>query len=261
VRFDAAIARLKPMRRERPPPPTPGGPVLVATDGWEESYAALNAARFVAYKGGRPLEVAGPRAIAATASRLVSQLVVLGAAPHASRSAVGVLRAAACPVLLVAPELICPAETILAAIDFGAASIHAARTAMTLLDECGCLTLLHVLAPMNLDQAHSTPRNTLAERWARERLERVRGELSRFLPAGGDIELRVETGPVLETILRCASEKRASVIALGTHGPWSVRHLLLGSTAAAVLHTSPVSVLVSPRPVRLTAPAGGVYRR
>jgi nucleotide-binding universal stress UspA family protein len=56
----------------------------------------------------------------------------------------------------------------------------------------------------------------------------------------------VETigGRAADRIVEAASKWRADLIVMGTHGRRGVRRLLMGSDAALVLHSSPVSVLM-----------------
>jgi nucleotide-binding universal stress UspA family protein len=269
VALEAAKTPLDPQSRGVRGHTRLSGPVLFVTDGHDRSDAAVGAAEALSRWSGRPLEVLMvndggiAREIVSAASKLEASIVVLGSAPRTRRFrlAVGgeraahVLRAAGCPVLSVTPDLVCPSEAILVAIDFGAASVHAAKLAMMVLAECGRMTLLHVLPPTSLDQPRST--DARGEARAREALGRVRAEITPLLPAGGEIALRIETEEIVDTILRCAAEERATLVAVGTHGPWAMRHLLLGSTAVAVLHTSPVSVLASPRPRAPNGAAAG----
>jgi len=71
---------------------------------------------------------------------------------------------------------------------------------------------------------------------------RVKGELK--VP----IESSLMEGVPHVEILRCASDVKADMIVLGTHGRTGLDHLLLGSVAERVVRGSSVPVLTVPRP-------------
>jgi nucleotide-binding universal stress UspA family protein len=52
----------------------------------------------------------------------------------------------------------------------------------------------------------------------------------------------VETGPIAETTIRFARQKRADQIVMGTRGLGGVRGLLLGSIATQIVHLATVPV-------------------
>ena len=75
-----------------------------------------------------------------------------------------------------------------------------------------------------------------------------RDALARALEHTADSTSRLVEGDPVEGILAEASEERASVIVVGSHGPLRLAGTFLGSTAAGVLRRAPVSVLVARRP-------------
>ena len=62
--------------------------------------------------------------------------------------------------------------------------------------------------------------------------------------AGVRYEARVLVGPVAETLVKHAQEKRCDLIYIGTRGHTELGKALLGSTATKVLHISDLPVLL-----------------
>ena len=56
--------------------------------------------------------------------------------------------------------------------------------------------------------------------------------------------MRVETGKTAETIVRTASEWRADLIVVGSHGRKGLEKVFLGSVAEEIIKTAPCSVEV-----------------
>ena len=80
-----------------------------------------------------------------------------------------------------------------------------------------------------------TPATALGAHVIRKLLER----------AGIPYQARVLVGPVAETIVAQAKERRCDMIFVGTRGMGAAGNMLLGSTATKVLHLSSVPVLVA----------------
>ena len=62
--------------------------------------------------------------------------------------------------------------------------------------------------------------------------------------AGIAYEARVAVGPVAETVVKQAKEKRCDLIYIGTRGMSELGKVLVGSTASKVLHISDIPVLL-----------------
>jgi nucleotide-binding universal stress UspA family protein len=161
-----------------------------------------------------------------------------------------VVRRASTPVLAVAPELAGGFRTAVVGVDFSAASIRAALTALALLDATpdtpGRLTLVHVRSPV--ESRFPAPVSWAAEYESSvaEMFERLRGILR---PHAGDdvtVESCLRSGDVVDRLLEVAEETGAELIAVGTHGPGWVERLLVGSVASTTLRRARRSVLVAP---------------
>jgi nucleotide-binding universal stress UspA family protein len=136
---------------------------------------------------------------------------------------------------------------VLVGIDGSDASLEAAVQAARLLEPTGDLTLfgaynseptlvggLGWAAPVYLDEdadRESTATNVDAVR--------------RQLPPGVSIESRTARGPAWHELLQEADRAHDSLIAVGSHGRGRMLGTVLGSTATAVIHRAPCSLLVA----------------
>ena len=104
------------------------------------------------------------------------------------------------------------------------------------IDQMRC-TLVEGAAPGELFTKMRTDQEALAQSLLRE----VVGAAQR---AGVPIETTWVTGIPAEDILRLATEIRADLIVMGTHGRRGISHLLLGSVAERVVRRAPCPVLI-----------------
>jgi len=123
------------------------------------------------------------------------------------------------------------------------------------------LLVVRILNPRTDLAGIEAPTTADAARVAKARWE---GELREALAqAGAEGEVAVEElrreEDVPKAILRLAAEHEAVAVALGTHGAGLARHLLVGSTALAVLARTDVPVLIVGPNVEEEPPANG-YR-
>jgi nucleotide-binding universal stress UspA family protein len=136
---------------------------------------------------------------------------------------------------------------VLVGVDRSDASLEAAEQAARLLEPAADLTLfgaynseptlvggLGWAAPVYLDE--DADRESTAKH-----LEAVR----RQLPLGIYVESRIARGPAWHELLREADRAHDSLIAVGSHGRGRMLGTLLGSTATAIIHRAPCSVLVA----------------
>ena len=199
------------------------------------------------------------RVIGQVARERRAEVIVVGAGRHGltgrllgDEVALHLVRDASAPVLAVAPEGATGFRRAVVGIDFGAASIRAARTALALLepspDFSGRLTLVHVQAPLRgappgLDAL--TPHGVAH---VEAMLARLVDALRPYVPSGVTVDTRIRTGGIVESLQATASEIGAELIAVGTHGPDWVERLFVGSVAASTLRQPGRSVLVAPSP-------------
>jgi nucleotide-binding universal stress UspA family protein len=80
-----------------------------------------------------------------------------------------------------------------------------------------------------------------------QRLKRLQKE--RFGPV--ESEVCVRSGGVAESIVEYASEVKAELIMMPTHGLGRMRRFLIGSVTAKILHDAPCPVWTSPHPLEL----------
>jgi nucleotide-binding universal stress UspA family protein len=169
-----------------------------------------------------------------------------------------VTRLATIPVLLVRESKHTATPTwqrILVAVDGSTASRKALKVADQLAQTTGAeLHLLHVipdLPPPLVDPigggavtASLTYENTLKEL---EHDAHIVMEVSR-----AEVETektvfhtaRAQRERIADTVVRYASEHQCDLIVMGTHGRTGLNHLLLGSVAEGVAHTTPVPLLL-----------------
>lgn len=73
------------------------------------------------------------------------------------------------------------------------------------------------------------------------------------LPKSVDIEPKVLEGTAVDQIVKYASEVNADLIVSCTHGRTGLAHVLMGSTAEALVRRSPCPVLTLKQPMPVTA--------
>lgn len=178
------------------------------------------------------------------------EMIVLGLGKHGklarlfgAETAARVCRHTDVPVLAVDHRARGRPQTVVAAMDFGASSVRAAREALDLLGPGGRIHLLHVRWALN-------GRALQDDEWERtyalgvERgFQRLAKELAR---AGITVTSELRRGAVLKSILQVATELDADLIVAGSHGQTVVDRLLLGSTPAHLLRAAKCSVLIAP---------------
>ncbi|HET6463135.1 MAG TPA: universal stress protein [Candidatus Krumholzibacteria bacterium] len=99
---------------------------------------------------------------------------------------------------------------------------------------------------------HATDDALLKE--ARHTLERIMREQ---VPRGVEAEATVVTGNAVDGIIRFASEQNADLLVMCTHGRTGLSHVLMGSTAEAVVRQAPCPVLTLRQPMPVAASRRG----
>jgi len=179
-----------------------------------------------------------------------ADLIVLGLGKHGklarlagAETAARVIRLSDVPVLAVGESTRGLPFTAVAAIDFGASSVRAAKEALSLLQSPGRLHLLHVRWAVN-GQTMGDPA------WERTYADGVDRGFQRVLKELGTREgIRITTdfkrGEVLETVLSVAKGIAADLITAGSHSQTVIDRLIIGSTPAQLLRAAPHSVLIA----------------
>ncbi len=193
-------------------------------------------------------------AISAAAERAHADLIVMG-----SRGLTGVkhlllgsvaertVRGAACPVLTVKPSSGPLAlRTIVVPMDFSPAAQRALEVVKSLAKTAGPahVVLVHAYyVPVELEQYLTTHGDPLFERVSKGVTRDLEAILTSLQDAGISAEYVARPGVPETIILEVAKEKKAGLIALGTHGRRGLGHLLLGSVAEKVVRNAEVPVL------------------
>ena len=191
-------------------------------------------------------------AVTESARQMQPGLIVMGLRQHGVVHRVlsryllrSVVRGARLPVLAVRPELMGVPRRIVVAVDFGEASIHAARMARQLLADGGELHLVNVAT----DHQHGPSERGAevaisAERSVRERLNRLAEDLSPE-PAMTIVSEQIAGDAVL-SISGYAERVGADLIAVGSDRHSSVERLFAGSVSMALAHAARWSMLIVP---------------
>lgn len=104
------------------------------------------------------------------------------------------------------------------------------------------VTLAHIVEPMLSDANFVLPVMSVeVETALKQRAQSFLGDLARK-HASMAMDVVVDVGSIKGEIFRLVGEKKFNLIIIGTHGRHGVARLL-GSTASAILHGTPVDVL------------------
>jgi nucleotide-binding universal stress UspA family protein len=101
----------------------------------------------------------------------------------------------------------------------------------------------NALSPGDFESFHRLMQEELAAR--RQRLQEIAGE---FAGEGITASVRVDEGPVVDTICSAAREVTAALVILGSHGRTGLKRFFLGSVAERVVRACETSVLVARPP-------------
>ncbi len=90
-------------------------------------------------------------------------------------------------------------------------------------------------APYALGASFDLSQDTLS-RWVADAEGYLAGVQSEFRANGIEARTRVETGPVVETIINVAEDEAVDLIAMASHGRTGLSRVFYGSVAAGILH-------------------------
>jgi nucleotide-binding universal stress UspA family protein len=158
-----------------------------------------------------------------------------------------VVTAGAGPVLVVrGGDDAWPPQRLVAGCDGSRESMAAARLAATIARHAGApLTVLDVVPAGpegDITPRHPTFGDLLEGR--RFRIERYTRRLR--TPGGPPVLASVTSGDPATALIGAAGDGPASLVAVGRRGIGPLRHALIGSVSARVLHRAPGAVLVAP---------------
>jgi nucleotide-binding universal stress UspA family protein len=177
-------------------------------------------------------------------------LIVLGLGRHGklarlfgAETAARVCRKTQVPVIAVDERAKGRPHSIVVAMDFGTSSVRAAHEALELLAPGGKLHLVHVRWAID--------GHTLGDpAWEHTYALGVEQGFSRLLPQlrrdGVSVTSEMMLGGILESLLKAIKQKKADVVALGSHSQNVIDRLVLGSTPAHILRAVECSVLIAP---------------
>ncbi|AWN38360.1 universal stress protein [Methylobacterium radiodurans] len=209
----------------------------------------------------RPLVIAGcpPEAILDAATAHGADLIVVGvphrtAARDSGRTVRSLIRAAACPVLVVGRSAAGPYTGIVVPVDFSEASARALRSVASLrLADDADVTVVHAFEALGKPKlsAFGIAREHIegyVESWRSSFAEEVEAFLESDGLAGWNWSRRVEEGPPDEVIVRLAARRPSELLVMGTHARAGIRKAFLGSVTEDVLAAGGMDVLVVPPP-------------
>jgi nucleotide-binding universal stress UspA family protein len=192
--------------------------------------------------------------VAVAAAETKASLVVMGLGKHelldrvfGTVTALRVMQVSSVPVLAVPQNWIGVPRNVLVAVDFGPASLRAARTAMRIIPPGGTVCFAHVASNNGLPNCDEG----LAELYRNNLNE----EFDRFVAAVGvpdDVTVARTRlyGDTSVALLIWASTNRADMIVTGTHGANAFARLIVGSVASQLVRGAHCAILVASAPRR-----------
>jgi len=189
--------------------------------------------------------------IAAMAERMGADLIILGRSQRgvldrmlSGETTLQVMRLTSVPVLVVAEEMKKPA-TVVAAVDFGPASMRAAAMGLEMLNGSGRLYLVHVDEPVEVfPDGFVLPEPDYAPGELLNQLQERADLLS--APPGVVVESVVLSGRPNRAITEFCDRVGADLLVAGTHGLPRVARFLLGSVSTGLVRTVHNPVIIVP---------------
>ena len=189
----------------------------------------------------------GPAAptIAETAEEVGASLIVMGLGKHdlyervfGSETALRVMQQSHVPVLAVPQNWIGIPRTLLVGVDFGAASLRAARTAMRIIAPGGSACFAHVAPDIALPDRDGDDLANLDEEF-----DRFIGAVG--VPDGVTVTHVALYGDPARTLLNRARHQGVDMIVAGTHGLNALARLFVGSVASKLVRGTQCALLVA----------------
>jgi len=189
--------------------------------------------------------------LAQEAARRDAVVLVMGIGRHnpldrlfGTETTLATLRESRVPILAVSPNFPTAPVHIVVGLDFGLASIEAARMALRLLNSAGTLTLVHVRPRVEPPTSDWQAWDTDYGRNLPPLFEQVRAQLD--VPDGVLVETVTVRGDPAPALLAYVQQVGADLIAVGTQRHHVIERLVVGSVATRVLRMARCTVLAVP---------------
>lgn len=141
-----------------------------------------------------------------------------------------------------------PRSNVLVPWAFSGACDDALAAALTMVEEAGNVTVLHVVEPVGAISTSADERNREAQAHLQATLEKLRSVLNKH-PSGSDVVAAVRFGKASEEIAQYTTEKACDLIVMPSSRRSGVKRFLLGSVTEQVLRKveAPVLVIRTPK--------------
>jgi nucleotide-binding universal stress UspA family protein len=183
-----------------------------------------------------------------------AELIVLGITRHIAyelfrgTTAERIIRIGDLPVLLVKDPVVHDYERVLVATDNSPAAQRALECAAAIAPdaEFHLLHTVHVPFTGFLGPESQAQIRQEQERNFRNAFEKgIRAQVERLGNGGLRATFHIEEGDILSVIRDQAERLKADLLAIGSHGRFSLRHSIIGTVAGNLLSDPPVDVLVT----------------
>lgn len=189
--------------------------------------------------------------ITETAERMGADLIIVGRSQRgaldrmlAGETTLQVMRMAQIPVLVVADEMKKPA-IVVAAVDFGTASMRAAALGVEMLDGTGTLYLVHVDEPVEVfPDGFVLPEPPNSSAQLSEHLRQCADVLR--APSGVVVDAVVLSGRPNRAIAEFCDRVAADLLVAGTHGLSRTARFFLGSVSTGLVRLVHKPVMIVP---------------
>jgi len=196
--------------------------------------------------------LSGPAAptIAETADETGASLIIMGLGKHdlyervfGSETALRVMQQSQVPVLAVPQNWIGIPRTLLVAVDFGPASLRAARTAVRIVAPGGTICFAHVAPEIGLPENDGDDLATIYQANLDEELDRFIAAVE--VPDSVTVTRTALYGDPARTLLNRARHQGVDMIVAGTHGLNALARLFVGSVASKLVRGAQCALLVA----------------
>lgn len=272
VQVASAYARMKAATVEvlavLPPPPPPSAfqslpcpdvPTALDTDAarqlehrWLDVHRQVDRLTNAGTVWPVDIEIGAPSTvIAREIARREPTLVVMGLRQHMGAADAGrdettlqVIRRSSAPVLAVPATQVTLPRTVVVAVDFSRASLHAARTALGLVQTGGTILLTHVRPEMSFSPEQVEGWSVIYSHGVAGAFKRLQVELS--APDGVTVETVFLDGTVAPELIAFAQRAGAELIAAGSHRHTFVNRMLLGRVTTTLVREAHCALLITP---------------